>query len=90
MSPGVDLEIGKQSRNGYLGGRAGKKMEIGYLNTGTRYTVPSAGGSIPPENLLGSVAAPDRIINACSSPDRGPGEFCPGVVVVVPLVDRLA
>jgi hypothetical protein len=30
------------------------------------------------------------MINAGSSPDAGTREFCPGIVVVVPLVDRLA
>jgi len=64
--------------------------KIAYLNAGTRHLVPSAGSGIPSENLLGSVAAPDGIINAGSSPDGGTRKFCPGIVLVVPLVDRLA
>ena len=67
-----------------------KKEYPAYLNAGTRHLVPSAGASIPSVNLLRSVAAPDRIIDAGSSPDGGTREFCPGVVVVIPLVDRLA
>jgi len=60
------------------------------LNAGARHLVPIAGGSIPSVNLLGSVAAPDGMINASSSPDGDTREIYPGVVVVVPLVDRVA
>jgi len=60
------------------------------LNAGARHLIPVAGGSIPSVNHLGSVAAPDGIINAGSSPNGVTREFCPGVVVVVPLVDGLA
>jgi hypothetical protein len=67
-----------------------KNSKIAYLNAGARHIVPIPGGSIPSVNLLGSVAAPDGIINAGSSPDGGAREFCPGVVVVVPSVDRMA
>jgi len=66
------------------------KAKNAYLNAGTRHLVPSAGGSIPSVNLLGTVAAPDGIINASGGPHGGTGEFIPGVVVVVPLVDRVA
>src|SRR5882672_2847359 len=82
MSPGVNLERGKQSERV---GEHADENKFAYLNAGTRHLVPSAGGSIPSKNLLGSVAAPDGIINAGSSPDGGTSEFCPGVVV-----DRLA
>ena len=66
------------------------KKKFAYLNAGARHLDPIAGGSIPSENLLGSVAAPDGIINAGSSPDAGTSELCPAVVVVVPLVDSPA
>jgi hypothetical protein len=59
------------------------------LNAGARHKIPIAGGSIPSENLLASIAAPDGIINAGSSPDGGTREFRPGVIVVVPLEDML-
>ena len=67
-----------------------ENKSIAYLNAGAGHPVPLASGSIPSVNLLSSVAAPDGIINAGSSPDGGTREFGPGVVVVVPLVDRLA
>jgi len=88
ISPGVNLEGGKRSET--VGEHADQK-KIAYLNAVVaRHIVPIPGGSIPSENLLGSVAAPHGIINAGSSPDGGARESRPGVVVVVPSVDRLA
>ena len=52
-----------------------QKNQIAYLNAGTRHLVPIAAGSIPPENLLGSVSAPDGIINPGSSLDGATREF---------------
>ena len=60
------------------------------MNAGTGHPVPLVDGRIPSVNLLAGVAAPDGIINAGSSPDGGTREFRPGIVVVVPSVDRLA
>ena len=57
------------------------------MNAGARNLVPIA---IPSVNLLGRVAGPDGMINAGRSPDAGTREIGPGIVVVVPLVDRLA
>jgi hypothetical protein len=66
-----------------------KKKQIAYLNAGARNPVPLA---IPSVNLLRSVAGPDGMINAGSSPDAGnrARECFPGVVLFVPLEDRLA
>jgi hypothetical protein len=65
------------------------KKKFACLNAGARNLVPLA---IPSVNLLGSVAGPDGVINAGSRPDAGnrARECCPGVVLFVPLEDRLA
>ena len=85
ISPGVNL---KQSQTRLVSVLTNKKVT--YLNAGTGHPVPFVGGSIPSVNLLAGVAAPDGIINAGSSPDGSTREFRPGIVVVVPSVDRLA
>ena len=88
VSPGVNLERGKAITE-----RVGERpKKISYLRASTRYLVPFAGGNIPSENSLASAAAPDGIIDAGRSPNGGTRECYParGVVIVVPLVDRLA
>jgi hypothetical protein len=71
-----------------MGRWACRQKKIAYLNAGTRNLVPLA---IPSVNLLGSVAGPNGVINA-GRPDAGnrARECCPGVVLFVPLEDRLA
>ena len=90
VSPGVNLEGGNRSQRRYVSMQTKFFFKNTYLNAGAGHIVPIAGGSIPSENPLGSVAAPDGIINAGSSPDGGTRKLCPGVVVVVHSEDRLA
>ncbi len=89
MSPGVNLIVIERGK--YMSMQTNQmKFLFAYLNAGTGHLVPSVFGGVPSEYLLGSVAAPDGIINASSSPDGGTREFSPSIVVIVPLVDRLA
>jgi hypothetical protein len=82
MSPGVNLERGESACRKH-------KIKLHYLNAGTRHPVPSIGSSIPSVNLVGTVAAPHGIIDAGSNPYGSTRDESPGVVVVVPSVDRM-
>ena len=90
MSPGVNLIVTERGMYMSMQSNQTKERENIYLNAGSRHPVPPFFGGIPSEYLLGSIAAPDGIIYARSSPDGRTREFSPSIVVIVPLVDRLA